>query len=129
MVRIILIEKNGTVKGSKINNFNKENLYKKCKLKTDDNFDERITWKMDDKTNVTLFSKDDGRANSENKYELPPPLDKELFFGCMILCAHGDDDLTTENVKDLNVSDWEKMYEKLMIKMINILCLLLIINN
>ena len=55
MVRIILIEKNGTVKGSKINNFNKENLYKKCKLKTDENFDERITWKMDDETNVTLF--------------------------------------------------------------------------
>ena len=42
MVRIILIEKNGTVKGSKINNFNKENLYKKCKLKTDENFISKI---------------------------------------------------------------------------------------
>ena len=69
---------------------------------------------MDDETNVTLFSKDTGRANSENKFELPPPLDKDLFFGCMLLCAHSDDDLTNENVKDLSISDWEKMYERLM---------------
>lgn len=114
MVKVILIEKNATVKETKILKFDKENIYKKCKLKNNDNFEKRTTWKMNDNTNVTLFSRDEGRASSENKFELPPPVDNNLFFGCMILCAHSDDDLTNDNVKDLNLSDWKKLYEKLM---------------
>ena len=114
MVKVILIEKNGTMKETKILKFNKENIHKKCKLKNNDNFEKRTTWKMNDDTNVTLFSRDEGRASSENKFELPPPVDNNLFFGCMILCAHSDDDLTNDNVKDLKLSDWKKLYEKLM---------------
>ena len=29
---------------------------------------------------VSLYAKDSGKANTENKYELPPPLDNELYL-------------------------------------------------
>ena len=32
---------------------------------------------------ISIYCKDKGRANSENKYDLPPPLDSNLYFGNM----------------------------------------------
>ena len=43
---------------------------------------------MDDINYVTIFSKNKGRANSENKYDLPPPVDKDLYYGSMLLLKH-----------------------------------------
>ena len=114
MKKVVIIEKNGTLNDANIKKFNLETLHKKCKFKNNENFKARHTWKVDDKTNVTLFSKDTGRANSENKYDLPPPLDSQLYFGSMVLCAHNDKTLTNENITNFNIETWKKTYEKLM---------------
>ena len=114
MKKVVIIEKTGSLKDANIKKFSTETLYKKCKFKNKENFEPRHTWKLNDTINVTLFAKDAGRANSENKYDLPPPIDKELFFGCMILCAHTDQNLTNENINNFNVESWKKLYEKLM---------------
>ena len=90
MVKVIVIDKGGNVKCSSIKNFDIELLHKKCNLKNKEHFEKRTSWEFDTDHNVTLFSKDNGRANSENKYDLPPPVDDKLYFGNMILVKHTD---------------------------------------
>tara|TARA_B100001093_G_C26473974_1_gene861851 strand:+ start:130 stop:723 length:594 start_codon:yes stop_codon:yes gene_type:complete len=112
MVSIIIIEKTGELKNIKYD-ATKDELYKKCKFKKDDNFLERHTWKTkkdkyDFKT-VTLYARDTGKANTENKYDLPPPVDNFLYFGCCALVAKNNDD----EYVDLDVEMWEKFYEDL----------------
>ena len=114
MKKVVIIEKGGSLKDANIKKFSTETLFKKCKFKNNENFEARHTWKLNDTLNVTLFAKNVGRANSENKYELPPPVDKDLFFGYMILCAHTDQNLTNENINNFNVESWKKLYDKLM---------------
>ena len=114
MKKVVIIEKGGSLKDANIKKFSIETLYKKCKFKNKENFEPRHTWKLNDTINVTLFAKNVGRANSENKYELPPPVDKDLFFGSLILCAHTDNNLTDENINNFNVESWQKLYENLM---------------
>ena len=59
------------------------------------------------------FLQRQGRATSENKYDLPPPIDKELYFGSMILVKHCYNDLTNETAEDFSLEEWNKLYEKL----------------
>ena len=106
----ILIDKTGQLKEVKINDI--ENLYKVCKLKKPDNFEYRHTWKVKVKSNkyqVKLFAKDEGRANTENKYDLPPPVDHTLYFGSLLLLAFNEHD---EQI-DLTIDLWETIYERL----------------
>jgi hypothetical protein len=112
MVSIIIIEKAGELKNVKYD-ATKDELYKKCKFKKDENFLERHTWKTkkdkyDFKT-VTLYARDTGKANTENKYDLPPPVDNFLYFGCCALVAKNNED----ECVDLDVEMWEKFYEDL----------------
>ena len=106
----ILIDKTGELKEVKLNDM--ENLYKTCKLKKPDNFDLRHTWKVkiqSDKYKIKLYAKDEGRANTENKYDLPPPIDNDLFFGNMLVIGNDNDD----EIIDMSVELWEQIYEKL----------------
>ena len=106
----ILIDKTGELKEVKITDM--ENLYKTCKLKKPDNFDLRHTWKVkikSDKYMIKLYAKNDGRANTENKYDLPPPIDNDLFFGAMLVVGYDND----EEIIDMSIELWEKVYEKL----------------
>lgn len=114
MVKVILVNKNGDLKETTINNFSVENLFKKCSLRKKDNFGKRHTWKFSEKNEfVSLFSKDKGRANTENKYDLPPPVDSKLYFGKMLLVCHGEEELVDDNVLDLTENSWKVYYEKL----------------
>ena len=113
MVKLIIVDKGGNLKCSDVKNFDKETLFKKCNLRKNDNFDKRATWKMNNEYYVSLFAKDKGRATSENKYDLPPPIDKELYFGSMILVKHCYNDLTNETAEDFSLEEWNKLYEKL----------------
>ena len=112
MTNTILIEKTGELKICKFN-IDKDELYKKCKFKKVDNFELRHTFKA--KKNkydfycVKLYARDTGKANTENKYDLPPPIDNILYFGTMILVAHDQDD----TIVDISIEDWEKCYEDL----------------
>ena len=114
MVKVLIIEKNGNLKSSEFKNFDLDNVYKKCGLRKKDNFKLRHTWSMNNENNyISIYCKDKGRANSENKYDLPPPLDSNLYFGNMVCIKHESKNISNENVKDISVTEWNKLYEKL----------------
>ena len=112
MVNIVLIEKTGDLKECKYN-VEKDELYKKCKFKKSDGFELRHSWKTKKSkysfTSVSLYARDVGKANTENKYDLPPPIDNILYFGCIAIVAKDEED----EYLDLSVEEWEKFYEDL----------------
>ena len=112
MTSIVLIDKNSSVKQTKVKVLSRDTLYKKCGFKVSGGFELRTTWKVNiegAKMNVELWSRDYGKAGTENKYDFPPPVDSALYFGtCAVLRVDDDGDLT-----DLSVSMWNKIYEKL----------------
>jgi uncharacterized protein YkuJ len=112
MVSIIIVEKNGDLKNSKYNP-DKDELYKKCKFKKEDGFELRTTWKVKKNKypfdSVSLYARDSGKANTENKYDFPPPVDSVLYFGCCLLIAHNNDG----EWENLTEDDWTQIYEDL----------------
>ena len=54
-------------------------LFKLCGFTNSDNFGLRYIWNYKNYY-ISLYAKDYGRAGQENKYDLPPPLDKELYY-------------------------------------------------
>ena len=111
MTKIVLVEKTGNKKDLNAKDLSREILYKKCGFRKTDGFEKRHSWEV--KTNgvhkVELWSRDSGRANTENKYDLPPPIDTALYFGTMAIV--GVDEI--DELIDLDKSTWEKIYEKL----------------
>jgi len=112
MTKIIIVDKNKNKKETKMREFSLENLFKKANLKNSTDFIKHHTWKVKDKY-VSLFAKDSGRANNENGYELPPPVDSKLYFGKIIIVKHFNEEINDDNVEDLKLEEWEKIYEKL----------------
>jgi hypothetical protein len=113
---IIIVERSGTIKTLSVKDFKEEELYKKCGFKKAEDFIKQVEWnvKCDGKKYyVQVFAKSDGRANSENKYDFPPPIDNKLFFGsCAILSFIKNNDGSKSYV-DLSIPLWNKFYEKL----------------
>lgn len=65
---------------------------------------------------ILLFGKKDGRAGLENKYEFPPPIDNEIFYGnlCLTKCLTTNSNNTPErHFVSLSVGEWKKHYEAL----------------
>ena len=111
MVLVILINKLGVVNEKKVNISNLDDLYKKCGFNNDNYFDKYNTWKMDD-CYVSLYGKNNGRANSENKYDFPPPCDNLLFFGNVLLIKHENEEIDSNELIDLGSNEWNVFYEK-----------------
>lgn len=110
MHSIIIIEKNGDVKSVNIKSYVEDELYKKAGFKQADGFKCFVTWPVTMKTNkinVSVYGKTTGRANQENKYEFPPPIDKILFFGNCVLVAK---DLSGKIVS-MSPDEWNTIYE------------------
>ena len=116
----IVVERNGTLKETEImdNMVTIDELSKKCKFKKPDGFIKRTQWNYSSKNSeekssskiiIELWAKDDGIANYENKYEFPPPVDNELFFGCCALIAKD----SKNNYVSLKKEKWNKIYEYL----------------
>lgn len=112
MKKVVTISKGGSVKDEKIKSFNLDEIYKKCKLKKADNFSLRHSWSFKNQW-ISLYAKDKGRANSENKYDLPPPIDSNLYFGTMILIKHKNKKPKNNEVLDFTKEEWLQLYEKL----------------
>ena len=117
MTLIVLVDKTGTLKSLNVKDYKEEELYKKCGFKKADGFEKQTEWTVkisgEGKFVVSVYGKSEGKANTENKYDFPPPIDTTLLFGsCAIVCATKKEDgkLKTD---DLTVELWEKMYEKL----------------
>ena len=111
MPTVIIVEKSGSIKEVNIKSYNEEELYKKAGFKVTDGFDLQTKWtvNLDKKYTVLLYAKVKGRAGQENKYDFPPPVDKNLFFGNCLLVNVCDDNFA----QDLKESEWEKIYEHL----------------
>ena len=93
-----------------------EELFKKCGFKKAEDFIKQVEWNAKyegKKYYVQVFAKSDGRANSENKYEFPPPIDKKLFFGSCAIIAFTKNTDGSKNYLDLSIPLWNKIYEKL----------------
>ena len=113
---ILIIERIGTQKVLSIKDFKPEDLFKKCGFKKADNFNKQTEWnvKLDGKKYVIqIFAKTEGRANSENKYDFPPPIDNELFYGSCAVVAQVKKEDGTKVYTNLSVLMWGKLYEKL----------------
>ena len=119
-ITFIIVEKNGSLKDADIKDslICAEELSKKCKFKKVDGFIKRTEWSYSSKNEeenstskvtVELWAKDDGVANHENKYEFPPPVDTELFFGSCALIARD----SKNNYVNLSKDKWNKIYEYL----------------
>lgn len=114
---IIIVERLGSLKQTTIQDFKIDDLYKKCGFKKPDNFKKHAEWKVSYEKNrylIQLYAKSDGRANSENKYEFPPPVDTTLFYGNCALVArlekkeHGVFEHT-----NLSLAMWNTIYQQL----------------
>ena len=113
MTSILLINNAGTIKSLKAKDITFETLYKKCGFKSAEEFDRRASWNthIDGSDVITeLWAKDDGKANTENKYDFPPPVDTALYFGT---CALVRVDKKTGAIINLSEDVWTKVYEKL----------------
>lgn len=108
-ISIIVVQKSGELKQMDVFHLDVENLYKKAGFKKGEDFLKQHTWKCNINGNLTfisLYAKTKGKANSENKYDFPPPADK-LFFGNCVLVAETDTFVSL--TKDL----WGVIYETL----------------
>ena len=115
MASIVLIESNGTIKTLKTKELSNETLYKKCGFRVNENFLCRHTWQVNfgkaETQTISVWAKKNGKANSENKYDFPPPIDTDLFFGtCAVVRTVSKED---DTFLDLSKEDWLKIYEKL----------------
>jgi len=115
-ISVIIVDKSASLKSLTIKDYKEDELYKKCGFKKADGFVKQTEWgvKMDGKKYVVaVFAKTEGKANSENKYDFPPPVDTVLFFGsCALVCSVKKDENKWE-LTSLSLELWEKMYEKL----------------
>jgi len=115
-VRILIVEKNGGVKELNWKKFEEKEIYKKANLKKEDGFKLYTKYEAviknkgeSSKYIVDVYGKESGRANMENKYEFPPPIDNTLFFGNCILIRRDENN----NPMDITSEEWEKVYEVL----------------
>ena len=114
-ISILIVEKSGNIKPMIVKDFKQEELFKKCGFKKGEDFLKQVDWKIklgNNKWIVTVFGKTEGRANNENKYDFPPPIDNKLFFGSCALVAKcfKDGSFVYEN---LTIPLWDQIYEKL----------------
>lgn len=112
MTSIILVESTGALKISKVKDVAFDNLYKKCGFRVAEHFAKRTTWNVpvgDEMVSIELWSKNDGKAGSENKYDFPPPVDKDLYFGTCVLIRVDEN----EKIVHLTLDVWNKIYDHL----------------
>ena len=113
---IILVEKTGELKTLSIKDYKEDELFKKCGFKKADDFSKQVSWasKIDgQKYAISMYGKSEGKANMENKYDFPPPVDNKLYFGCCALVAQSSDDLNKKSFTNLSLDLWNKIYDKL----------------
>ena len=105
---VVIIEKNGSVKQLAMKTNNEADLFKRAGFKTPTDFKLHTIFN-ESNYNIRLYGKINGKANQENKYEFPPPVDKLLFFGSCLLINTSDDG----EFLNLTKKEWEDVYNKL----------------
>jgi hypothetical protein len=82
-MNVLLIEKNGKLKNTVIKKFSKDELYKKCGFKKNDDFIKQYHWVIDNENIIELYGKNKGKQNNINIY--PFPIKDAKFYGNSIL--------------------------------------------
>ena len=112
MVKVIVVKKTGTFRIDNYNHENDEKLYKVAGLKNSNDFECVATWNMrNEKNNMydyCVYAKKTGNAGQENKYDFPPPIDNDLFFGSCIILKKNN-----ESYKSIRLEEWDFIYESL----------------
>lgn len=111
MTSIIIVDKSASIKATKVKDLTNDTIYKKCGFRKADGFEMRSRFliKKFDIDTVEVWARDSGKAGSENKYELPPPIDKDLFFGSIAIVGLDKN----KEFCDLTDETWKKVYEHL----------------
>lgn len=112
MSKYVSICKNGDIeqKTTKLPIEN-EKIFKLCNYKKSAGFELLHCFSFDEQdleNGYEVYGKKSGRANSENKYEFPPPIDKELYFGSLCIIKRENDEIS-----DLTIGEWNSVYESL----------------
>ena len=113
---IIIIDKCGKIKQSEVINLQISELYKKCNFKKNIDFENHAKWTSTIngiKYFIHLYGKTNGKANTENKYDFPPPVDNTLFFGSCAIVCYVNDPTTDKVFVNLTKPLWETIYNKL----------------
>jgi hypothetical protein len=113
---IIIIDKGASLKTLTVKDYKVEELYKKCGFKKATDFNLQVEWpvKLDGQRYlIQMYGKLDGKANMENKYDFPPPVDKNLYFGSCVLVGMLRDDSNNRSHINISIDLWNKIYEKL----------------
>ena len=112
-VTILIVEKTGSVKELSVKTFNEAELYKKAGHSTATGFKSYTQWaikELESKSyNISVYGRTTGRANQENKFEFPPPIDNTLFFGNVAIVNYNDE----EEPVSLSSDEWDTIYEHL----------------
>lgn len=108
----IIVEKSGSLKEISVKEITFEEMYKKCGFRKGEDFECRTTWENiqvgNSKYTIQLWARSEGKANTENKYDFPPPVDTTLFFGNCALVQ-----VKKGNYISLTKDLWLKIYETL----------------
>ena len=111
MTDVVVVEKSGNLKSVNVKTLKKDELYKIAGFKVNKNDDFKLHHKFaveDSKFVVCVYGKTNGRANQENKYDFPPPIDNTLFFGNVLLIMKKGDKFVS-----MTTSKWKTIYEEL----------------
>ena len=104
----VLISSNGDMELMNVN-CPVDHLYKRCGFKTQTGFGFITKWDTARGTYIELYAKNKGKGNTENKYEFPPPVASDLFYGkCLLLQRQENGTLV-----HLSIDDWEKINDTL----------------
>jgi len=112
MVKIVIVDKTGEITDIDVKKLIINDLYKKCNYRKEAGFELRNTWNIDikkTKYHIELYGKIDGKHKMENKYEMPPPVDNDLYFGNVALVSKDKDN----NLIDLCKEEWLVISNKL----------------
>ena len=115
-VTIIIVDKGASLKTLTVKEYKVEDLYKKCGFKKAEGFNLQAEWPIKlegQRYLVQMYGKLDGKANMENKYDFPPPIDKNLYFGSCALVGMLRDESNNRSLINLPIELWNKLYEKL----------------
>lgn len=116
---IIVIDKNGVISKKQLNSVDQlGEIYKKCSSSrnaTALEYPKLTTWEFNEDGNkfyIDLYGKKTGRAGFENKYDLPPPVDKMLLFNSFALVKYTKKK-SVIRLETLTPEMWKTHYETL----------------
>jgi hypothetical protein len=111
-ITILVVDKSGSIKETTLKSYDESELYKKAGLKSAEGFKCYAEWNIDDMNDknysISVFGKITGKANQENKYDFPPPIDNTLFFGSCII-VNKNEDIAVSITED----EWNSIYDYL----------------